>query len=304
MEVKLKATNPQVSVILPTYNRAGFLKESIQSILSQTFTDFELIVVDDGSTDHTQGVVQEFPEIRYVFCPINQGVSKARNLGIGLARGRYICFLDSDDLWVENKLETQIAWMESQTDCQVCYTDEIWIRKGVRVNPMKKHRKVTGDIFSDCLPLCVVSPSSVLMRASLFSEVGIFDEALAVCEDYDLWLRISMRYPFHLIEQKLLIKRGGHEDQLSSKYWGMDRFRVVALLKLLREPSLGEERRVQVIEMMQTKCGILIQGFAKRGKIKEAEYYRSLKKKYSGGESLEEMPEAVELNALQIPGLE
>jgi glycosyltransferase involved in cell wall biosynthesis len=304
MEVKLKATNPQVSVILPTYNRAGFLKESIQSILSQTFTDFELIVVDDGSTDHTQGVVQEFPEIRYVFCPKNQGVSKARNLGIGLARGRYICFLDSDDLWVENKLETQIAWMESQTDCQVCYTDEIWIRKGVRVNPMNKHRKVTGDIFSDCLPLCVVSPSSVLMRAPLFSEVGIFDEALAVCEDYDLWLRISMRYPFHLIDQKLLIKRGGHEDQLSSKYWGMDRFRVVALLKLLREPSLGEHRRAQVLEMMLTKCGILIQGFAKRGKTKEADYYRSLVKHYSGEKELEGPSSVEDCHTMPIPGLE
>jgi glycosyl transferase family 2 len=296
--------NPMVTVILPTYNRAGFLKESIQSVLSQTFTDFELIVVDDGSTDSTREVVQEFPGIRYISCPINKGVSAARNLGIGLARGRYICFLDSDDLWVENKLETQIAWMESQTDCQVCYTDEIWIRRGVRVNPMNKHRKVTGDIFSDCLPLCVVSPSSVLMRASLFSELGMFDEALAVCEDYDLWLRISMRYPVHLIDEKLLIKRGGHEDQLSSRYWGMDRFRVVALEKLLREPSLGEERRAQVFEMMQTKCGILIQGFAKRGKLKEVEYYRSLVKLYSSGENREAMPETGSFNALQIPGLE
>ncbi|MDA0691023.1 MAG: glycosyltransferase [Nitrospinae bacterium] len=304
METKFKTMNPMVTVILPTYNRAGFLKESIESVLSQTFTDFELIVVDDGSTDHTKEVVQEFPETRYIFCPENKGVSKARNQGIALARGRYICFLDSDDLWVENKLETQIAWMESQTDCQVCYTDEIWIRKGVRVNPLNKHRKVTGNIFSDCLSLCIISASSVLMRASLFSEVGLFDEALAVCEDYDLWLRISLRYPVHLIDQKLIVKRGGHEDQLSFRYWGMDRFRVVALLKLLREPLLGEERRTQVIEMMQTKCGILVLGFAKRGKVKEVEYYRSLVKLYSGGESLEGMPETEELNALQIPGLE
>lgn len=293
-----------VTVILPTYNRAGFLKESIQSVLSQTFTDFELIVVDDGSTDSTKEAVQEFPGIRYIPCPVNKGVSAARNLGIGLARGRYICFLDSDDLWVENKLEAQIAWMESQTDCQVCYTDEIWIRRGVRVNPMNKHRKVTGDIFSDCLPLCVVSPSSVLMRASLFSEVGMFDEALAVCEDYDLWLRISMRYPVHLIDEKLLIKRGGHEDQLSSRYWGMDRFRIAALLKLLREPLLGEERRAQVIDMMQTKCGILTQGFAKRGKIKEAEYYRSLVNMVSSGECSVKISEMMDLNALQLPGLE
>lgn len=294
--------NPLVTVILPTYNRAEFLKESIQSVLSQTFIDYELIVVDDGSTDSTKEVVREFPGIRYVSCQVNSGVSHARNLGIGLARGRYICFLDSDDLWVESKLETQVAWMELQSDCQVCYTDEIWIRKGVRVNPMNKHRKVSGDIFSHSLPLCIVSPSSVLMRASIFSEVGLFDEALPVCEDYDLWLRIALRHPVHLINEKLIIKRGGHQDQLSAKYWGMDRFRVYGLEKLLREPSLGTERREQVIKMMGTKCGILIQGFAKRGKLKEAEYYRSLVKRYSDGEG--GMPETGKLNALQIPGLE
>ena len=293
--------NPMVTVILPTYNRAEFLKESIQSVLSQTFTDFELIVVDDGSTDPTEEVVREFSGFRYISFPQNRGVSKARNLGIELARGRYICFLDSDDLWVENKLETQVAWMESQSDCQVCYTDEIWIRKGVRVNPMNKHRKVSGDIFSPSLSLCIVSPSSVLIRASIFSEVGRFDEDLPVCEDYDLWLRIALKYPVHLIDEKLIIKRGGHQDQLSAKYWGMDRFRVYSLEKLLRELSLGEERREQVIKMMGDKCGILIQGFAKRGKLKEAEYYRSLVKKYSDGEG--GMPEKGKLKPLQIPGL-
>jgi GT2 family glycosyltransferase len=303
MEQQFKVMPPKVTVIVPTYNRAEFLKEAIRSVLAQTFTDFELIVVDDGSTDHTKEVVREFPQIRYHPCPKNEGVSKARNLGIGLAQGHYICFLDSDDLWVENKLETQVAWMESQTDCQVCYTDEIWIRKGVRVNPMNKHRKVTGEIFSQCLPLCVVSPSSVLMRASLFSEVGMFDETLTVCEDYDLWLRISMKYPVHLIDEKLLIKRGGHADQLSSRYWGMDRFRVVALLKLLREPSLGEKRRAQVFDMMQAKCGVLIQGFSKRGKLKEAEYYRNLLRSYGDEKSREETSETGEFNALQIPGM-
>ena len=291
-----------MTVILPTYNRAGFLRESIQSVLSQTFTDFELIVVDDGSTDDTKEVVQKFPEVRYTPCPVNRGVSKARNLGIGLARGRYICFLDSDDVWVENKLAVQIAWMEAQPACQVCYTDEIWIRKGVRVNPMNKHRKVSGDIFSHCLPLCVVSPSSVLMRASLFLEVGVFDEALAVCEDYDLWLRISLKYPVHLIDEKLLIKRGGHEDQLSAKYWGMDRFRVAALLKLLREPSLGEERREQVFEVMRAKCGILIQGFIKRGKLKEAEYYRTLMESYSSEKDFGKQTSMENFNILQLPG--
>jgi len=267
---------PVLTIIIPTFNRADFLKKSIQSVLSQTFTDFELIVVDDGSTDHTGDVVREFSGIRYVSCPVNAGVSHARNLGIGLARGRYICFLDSDDLWVKNKLEKQIRWMESHPDCQWCYTNEIWIRRGVRVNPMNKHRKYSGDIFSRSLPLCIVSPSSVLMRAELFDEVGMFDEDLPVCEDYDLWLRISLKYPVHFIEDKLIVKRGGHEDQLSAKYWGMDRFRVVALEKLLRGSSLNEEKRGLVFQTLTQKCGILIQGFAKRGKVREAEHFRAL----------------------------
>ncbi|VAX28600.1 hypothetical protein MNBD_NITROSPINAE05-786 [hydrothermal vent metagenome] len=272
---------PVVTVIIPTYNRADFLKEAIQSVVSQTFTDYELIVVDDGSSDHTKDVVREFSDIRLVACSENSGVSHARNLGINLARGRYICFLDSDDLWIENKLKTQIHWMEAHADCQVCYTDEIWIRKGVRVNPMNKHRKYSGDIFPRSLSLCIVSPSSVLMRSSLFDEVGLFDEGLPACEDYDLWLRISRKYPVHFIAEKLIVKQGGHADQLSAKYWGMDRFRVIALEKLLREPSLNGEKRALVVRTLVEKCGILIQGFSKRGKAEEVELYRALIEKYS-----------------------
>jgi glycosyltransferase involved in cell wall biosynthesis len=276
---------PVVTVIIPTYNRADFLNESIQSVVSQTFTDYELIVVDDGSSDHTEAVVREFPEVRYVACSENSGVSYARNFGINLARGRYICFLDSDDLWIKNKLEAQIHWMEENADCQVCYTDEIWIRKGIRVNPMNKHRKCSGDIFPHSLPLCIVSPSSVLMRSSLFDEVGVFDENLPACEDYDLWLRISLKYPVYYIAEKLIVKKGGHADQLSAKYWGMDRFRVIALEKLLREPSLNGEKRVLVAKTLIEKCGILIKGFSKRGKTEEAERYRALVDKYSSNAS-------------------
>jgi glycosyltransferase involved in cell wall biosynthesis len=292
---------PLLTVIIPTFNRADYLMESISSVLSQTFTDFELIVVDDGSTDHTGEVISEFPEIQYVACAVNSGVSHARNLGIGLARGRYICFLDSDDLWVKNKLETQIRWMESHTDCQVCYTDEIWIRKGVRVNPMNKHRKYSGDIFPHSLPLCIVSASSVLMRSSLFDEVGSFDEDMPVCEDYDLWLRISLKYPVHFIEEKLIVKQGGHEDQLSAKYWGMDRFRVYALEKLLQEPALNGEQRSLVLETLFEKCGILTQGFSKRGKADEAERYRELVSYYSRAENPDRAPEIREQKTLLIP---
>jgi len=271
----------QVSIIIPTFNRGYCLAESIRSVLQQSFTDFELIVVDDGSTDDTLDVVRQFSLVQLLRLEDNRGVSFARNKGMRLARGEFLAFLDSDDLWEKDKLKAQMNWLESQPGCRVVYTDEIWIRNGVKVNPMKKHRKYSGDIFRQCLPLCIVSPSSVLLRTEVVSEIGEFDEAMPVCEDYDLWLRIAKRHPFHFIKEKLIVKRGGHEDQLSRKYWGMDRWRVYALEKLLRENRLNEEQRGEVVAMLIEKCRVLIIGFGKRGKTREEEYYRNLVARYS-----------------------
>jgi len=273
--------SPKVSVIVPTYNRANRLEGTLRSIVSQTYQDFELIVVDDGSTDNTSKVIESFPSAQYLPMKKNSGVSKARNIGLACAKGEFICFLDSDDLWKEKKLEIQIHWMESNTDNQVCYTDEIWVRNGVRVNQMNKHRKYTGDIFRHCLALCIVSPSSVMIRAKLFNEIGNFDESLPACEDYDLWLRIAAKYAFHFIEEPLIIKRGGHEDQLSRKYWGMDRFRVAALKKLLDQNSLDQEKLKLTRSSLVEKCSVLIQGFKKRGKKEDEFFYRAIVNKYS-----------------------
>ena len=273
--------SPKVSVIVPTYNRANRLEGTLRSIVSQTYQDFELIVVDDGSTDNTSKVIESFPSAQYLPMKKNSGVSKARNIGLACAKGEFICFLDSDDLWKEKKLEIQIHWMESNTDNQVCYTDEIWVRNGVRVNQMNKHRKYTGDIFRHCLALCIVSPSSVMIRARLFSEIGNFDESLPACEDYDLWLRIAVKYAFHFIEEPLIIKQGGHEDQLSRKYWGMDRFRVAALKKLLGQNSLDQEKLKLTRSALVEKCSVLIQGFKKRGKKEDEFFYRAIVNKYS-----------------------
>jgi len=273
--------SPKVSVIVPTYNRANRLEGTLRSIVSQTYQDFELIVVDDGSTDNTSKVIESFPSAQYLPMKKNSGVSKARNIGLACAKGEFICFLDSDDLWKEKKLEIQIHWMESNTDNQVCYTDEIWVRNGVRVNQMNKHRKYTGDIFRHCLALCIVSPSSVMIRAKLFSEIGNFDESLPACEDYDLWLRIAVKYAFHFIEEPLIIKQGGHEDQLSRKYWGMDRFRVAALKKLLDQNSLDQEKLKLTRSSLVEKCSVLIQGFKKRGKKEDEFFYREIVNKYS-----------------------
>ena len=273
-------SKPRVSVIIPTFNRGYCLEESIRSVLQQSFADFELIVVDDGSTDNTSELVGQFPAVKLIRLEENRGVSFARNRGMAEAEGGCIAFLDSDDLWEKCKLASQVKWIEQ--GFHAVYTDEIWIRNRVRVNPMNKHRKYSGDIFRYCLPLCIVSPSSVLLRAKMLSEVGGFDESMPVCEDYDLWLRIAKRYPFYFIAEKLIVKRGGHEDQLSHKYWGMDRWRVYALEKLLKENKLDEEQKNWVVMMLIEKCEILINGFGKRGKNQEREHYRNLVARYSG----------------------
>ena len=273
--------SPKVSVIVPTYNRADLLERALNSIVSQTYQDFELIVVDDGSTDKTSKVMKSFPKAQYLYIKKNSGVSKARNVGLASAKGELICFLDSDDLWNEKKIQIQAQWLENNKASQICYTDEIWIRNGVRVNPMDRHRKYSGDIFRHCLGLCIVSPSSVMIRAKLFDEIGNFDESLPACEDYDLWLRIASKYAFHFIEEPLIIKYGGHSDQLSRKYWGMDRFRVVALKKLLDQNSLDKEKLKLTRSMFLEKCSILIKGFEKRGKKEEEFFYRELVNKYS-----------------------
>ncbi len=266
---------PTVSAIIPTYNRLAFLREAVDSVLRQTYRHFELIVVDDGSGDGTRDFVQSLTgPVRYVFQP-NVGPAAARNRGIACARGELLAFLDSDDLWLPAKLQRQVAYMTAHPEALICHTDEIWIRRGVRVNPRKKHRKRGGWIFESCLPLCIVSPSSVMMRRAFFETVGGFDEAFPACEDYELWLRASLRVAFHYLDEKLVVKRGGHAGQLS-RQWGLDRYRVQALLKLLDDPALTPEHRPGVERVLREKCRILEQGFRKRGKDREAQYYAEL----------------------------
>ena len=269
-----------VTVIIPTYNRATLLSRALQSVFAQTRAPQEVIVVDDGSTDCTEQIVQEkFPQARYIFQE-NQGVSAARNKGIQKACGEWIAFLDSDDEWLPQKLEKQFMELQSAPHFQVCHTNEIWIRNGRRVNPMKKHAKYGGHIFQHCLALCLISPSSVLLRRSLFESVGFFDETLPACEDYDLWLRITARYPVLYLEEPCIRKYGGHNDQLSRKYWGMDRFRIYALEKILNTNLLTLENKQIVTETLLQKIDIYTQGARKRGKEKEARLYEKKKMRY------------------------
>jgi glycosyltransferase involved in cell wall biosynthesis len=199
------------------------------------------------------------------------GVSNARNIGIKLAKSKWIAFLDSDDEWLPKKVEEQINLLKTNFSFKICHTDEVWIRNQVRVNPMKKHRKYGGDIYNKCLPLCVISPSSIIIHKDIFNDVGLFDEELPVCEDYDMWLRICSKYSVLFLDQKLINKYGGHDDQLSKKYWGMDRFRLIALEKMIDNPNLKSTDRMATINMAIDKARILQKGYIKHNHKIEAQ---------------------------------
>ncbi|MGH9324466.1 MAG: glycosyltransferase family 2 protein [Vicinamibacteria bacterium] len=253
-----------VSVVIPTHNRRDLVCRAIRSVLAQTRAPGEILVVDDGSTDDTAThLSREHPEV-VVLVQENRGVSAARNRGILASRGSLIAFLDSDDEWLERKLERQLEAMDSSPDIPLCHTEEIWIRRGRRVNPMKKHQKFGGHIFERALPRCVISPSSALAHRRLFEEAGLFDESLPACEDYDLWLRVTARFAVLFVDEPLIVKYGGHEDQLSRRHWGMDRFRIRALEKILAERILREGDRRAAEAALARKVEIFTRGARKR----------------------------------------
>ena len=262
-----------VSVIIPTYNRKNLLKRALHSVSNQTFVPQEIIVVDDGSSDGTKDwVLERFPDVRYIYQD-NSGVSSARNSGIKEAIGSWIAFLDSDDEWMSNKLEQQKGVINSFQEAWLCHTNEIWIRNGVRVNQMKKHQKYGGNIFENCLDICRISPSSVLIKKEVFEMVGLFDESLKVCEDYDLWLRITAVLPVIFLDQPLIIKYGGHADQLSRVDSGIEKYRIQSLEKILSSNSLSISQSKIAISQLIKKLKIFSNGLEKRNKFEELNYY-------------------------------
>jgi glycosyltransferase involved in cell wall biosynthesis len=267
---------PQVSAIIPTHNRRALVCEAIASALAQRDVALEVIVVDDGSTDDTASALAGLGgRIRYLQQP-TRGVAAARNTGARSARGEWLAFLDSDDLWRPHKLARQLAYHARVPRLRASQTGEIWIRNGVRVNACRHHRKPDGDIFAASVARCVVSPSAVLLRRDLFEELGGFDESLEVCEDYDLWLRLGARELVGLLDEPLVVKRGGHADQLSRRHWGMDRFRVASLVRLLAAADLDAARRALAVAAVRTKCAVLASGARRRDRGVEAERYLAL----------------------------
>ena len=271
--------SPEVSVIITTYNRAAMVTEAVESVLAQEMTGFELIVVDDGSTDETAKSLSIFDSRLKYYQQENAGVSAARNRGLEVSTAPLIAFLDSDDLWLPSKLHLQHNYLMEHPQVDLCQTEEIWWRKGRQVSPRKHHRKPSGDIFRRSLDLCLVSPSAVMMRRKLFEMVGYFDEDLPAAEDYDLWLRVSVEHAVPLLPDPLVIKRGGHSDQLSAKS-GIDRYRIRALEKLLRSNRLSTDQYKWAWQALRRKCEIYGQGCLKRGRVEEGERYLALPNQY------------------------
>ena len=253
----------RISVVIPSYNRRPTLARALQSVFDQTSAVDEVILVDDGSTDGSSDMVdRQFSRVNILRQP-NRGVSAARNRGIIAAQFECIALLDSDDSWMPQKIElVRKAWQQ-QPDYVLYHSDEIWIRRGIRVNPKHKHRKSGGWIFKNCLPLCAISPSASVISKTALRFVGMFDENLPACEDYDLWLRLCHQYPVHYIDKALITKYGGHQDQLSRQYPAMDRFRIRALYRLLKSSSLQPEYYRAAEATLLGKLDILIKGAVK-----------------------------------------
>ena len=246
----------KISVIIPTYNRANFLPEAIESVINQTQKADEIIIIDDGSTDNTIKILYEYKNLKIIQTK-NLGVSHARNRGIKEAKNEWVLFLDSDDAWIKNKLEKQIDFHKKNPNILFSHTGEKWIRDGKNIKYPKSLEKPQGNCFLENTSTCKIASSSAMVHKSIFEDIGYFDENMRVCEDYDMWLRISLKYKIGLIQDELITKYAGH-PQLSSTIFAIDRYHIYSLLKFLKTPY-----RDEIEKEILRKCNILKKGAIK-----------------------------------------
>jgi glycosyltransferase involved in cell wall biosynthesis len=275
----------EVSVIVPTRNRRAMVREAVESVLAQRAVEFELIVIDDGSTDQTRDELVAIAsraacEGRNAAIRIGRGAGRgpaaARNLGLAMATAPMVAFLDSDDLWSPGKLEKQVAFMHAHPEYAISQTGETWIRNGRRVNPARRHLKRAGDIFIDSLRTCLISPSAAIVKTDLLARVGGFDEDMAAAEDYDLWLRVLAEHEAGLLDEPLVTRRAGHPGQLSATVPALDRFRILALAKMLARTGLSLARRSAVADVLEEKCRVYARGLRRRGRIGRARFFENV----------------------------
>jgi glycosyltransferase involved in cell wall biosynthesis len=274
-------TAPQVTVVIPTHDRAARLPRAVDSALAQTGADFEILIADDGSTDDTPSALARYasdPRVRVLRLE-HGGVCRARNAAVAQSRAPLIAFLDSDDEWLPGKLAAQLKLLR-ETGLSICQTEEIWIRNGVRVNQPAHYVKREGDIFALSLNHCMITPSSVLMTRALYDEAGGFNPEFPACEDFELWLRITWRHRVGLVSAPMMIRHGGHSDQLSTRYPAQDRFRIRAIALLLDGMVLDPERRALALKALEAKLGVYQAGCEKRAKEEETAWCREIRSRY------------------------
>ncbi|MEE2744149.1 MAG: glycosyltransferase [Bdellovibrionota bacterium] len=260
---------PFINVIIPTFNRSQELKRALKSVFAQDYPHFDVWVIDDGSTDNTPQVIEEFStqkNLNYIKTE-NRGVSAARNTGILKSKGEWCAFLDSDDEWLPHKLSRQVEFIRKNPTIPLVHGEEIWIRNGKRVNQKKIHQKSGGYIFRRCLQLCLISPSAVIIKRDVLQKLEGFDEEFTVCEDYDLWLKMTSIYEVGFIKDPLIYKYGGHEDQLSRKFKAMDYWRVKAIDHILEKGQLNKDDKSAAIEELKKKAEILLMGYKKHNNL-------------------------------------
>lgn len=219
-------TSPRVTVVVPTFNRNDFLRRALRSIISQTFTDFEVIVIDDCSPQEALVVVREFHDSRisYLRNDKNQGEALSRNTGILAAKGIYVAFLDDDDEWLPEKLQLQVAFMDRSDDqTGGVFTKFAWMNAEDGSFLRYRFPNATGKIPTGreevhkalLISNFIGTPSTVLLRKRCLDESGLFDKNIVYGEDHDLWLRISERYSFEYIDQTL-VRCYVHPNRISS----------------------------------------------------------------------------------------
>lgn len=282
-------SNPAVTVVIPTWNRPKMCQEAVASVMAQTWKDFQVLIVDDGSSsdaiDELQNKNWRDRRVKLIRQE-HRGVSSARNRGISEAQGTFIAFLDDDDLWRPEKLERQMEFFRAHPEAVIVQTDEIWMTQKqdgrlCRVFPKRYHQKPNGHILPASLYRCLVSPSAVCLRKSVFDQIGVFDENLPACEDYDLWLRLGRVHPVYRMAGAgdLTVKRGGRPDQLSGQ-WGLDRYRILALKKFLMLP-LEDSLMVETLKVLDMKCRIYAKGCRRHGRFAEAEEIEKLARTFT-----------------------
>lgn len=272
--MKAQKSLETVSVVIPTLNRCLLLKRAIDSVLNQSVSPNEVIVIDNGSSDETINMIStNYPDIIFL-TEEKIGVSASRNQGIKKSNSEWVAFLDSDDVWEPFKLEKQLTFNNRfKTNFRFIHTNETWIRNGKFLNQMKKHEKSGGDLFKNCLKLCCISPSSSMIKKEVFKDYGFFDEELQVCEDYDMWVRITAKENVGYLTEPLVIKYGGHSDQLSKKYWGMDRFRIKSLEKNINSNWFSKDQNKYAYETLIKKLQIVLSGAKNRNNTKLSNIY-------------------------------